>query len=115
MTDDAKLKAALNSIGKLCFITHYELFRDKSRTDASYVVEFLMKNDKITEAGAKIRVSFARGIFVAGRQNAALMIIAQSKRVPRESIDKALLLLNDSPLPFPSPGPTPPISGPIKR
>jgi hypothetical protein len=92
--DNHKLRQSLNSIGKACFIKNYDLFRNKSSTDVLFAVDFLMKTENITEAGAKIRVGFARGIFNAGRQNDALKIIAQSERVSRDLAEKAELLLN---------------------
>jgi hypothetical protein len=94
MMDDHKLRQSLNSIGKACFVKYYELFRNKSSTEIWFVVDFLMRAEHITEAGAKIRVGFARGIFNAGRQNDALKIVAQSERVPRDLAEKAKLLLN---------------------
>jgi hypothetical protein len=100
--DDRKLEQSLKSIGKTCFVDHYELFRDKSRVDALFAVDFLMKTENITEAGAKIRVGFARGIFAAGRQNDALKIIAQSERIPRDLADKARLLSNGGTVPLPT-------------
>jgi hypothetical protein len=79
--DDHKLQQSLNSVGKACFVNHYDLFRNKSGTDALFVADFLMKTENMTEGGAKIRVGFARRIFNAGRQNDALKIIAQSGRI----------------------------------
>ena len=92
---DNKLEESLGAIGKACFIKHYELFRDKSRTDTLYVIDFLVRNEKYKEDGAKIRVGFARRIFDAGRQNDALKIIALSRRIPQESVDKAKILLKE--------------------
>jgi hypothetical protein len=91
--DEKKLERSLNSIGKACFVNYYELFRDKSRTDPLFVGDFLMRNEKYKEAGATIRVSHARGIFIARRENDALKICAQSERIPQESADKASRLL----------------------
>jgi len=87
--DDKKLERSLNSIGKACFVNHYELFRDKSCADVLFVVDFLVKNEQYTNAGAQIRVSDAKAIFNAGRQVDALKIIVQSQRLPQESVDKA--------------------------
>jgi hypothetical protein len=91
--DDKKLRRSLSSIGKACFVCHYELFRDKSRTTPLFVVDFLMKNERYNESGATIRVSHARLIFNAGRESNALEIYSQSRRIPRESADKARRLL----------------------
>lgn len=78
-----------------CFVRRFELFRDKSRTDASYVIEFLMKHDRYTEAGAKIRVGYAGKIFAAGRDKDALRIIASAERIPNEVAWRAKILLNE--------------------
>ncbi len=106
--DDNKLEISLQRIGKACFVNYYATFRDKSRKDA---IDFL--RTKFTEAGANLRVGYARGIFDAGRQNDALKIIAKAAGVCLEIRDKARLLLNGSIVPPPSPRPAPPISSPI--
>jgi hypothetical protein len=93
--DDRKLAKSLNAIGKACFVTHYELFRDRSRRDPSFVVDFLVKNDGFKEAGAKIRVGFARSILNAGREHDALKIIARSRRIHHKFSDQARRLLED--------------------
>ena len=107
--DDAQLKRSLQGIGKTCFVKYYKPFRDKSRTDPSFLVNFLMRAGVSNEAGAKIRVGRdARGIFNEGRENDALKIVVKSARVPPEIRDKARLLLNGgSALP---PRPRPPRS-----
>lgn len=66
------------------------------------------------EAGAKIRVGYARGIFNERRENDALKIIAKSARVPPEIRDKARLLLNGSSAALPPrPAPVPVVAEPI--
>jgi hypothetical protein len=105
--DDAQLERSLQGIGKKCLVNHYELFRDKSRTDASFVIDFLVKSGVSNEAGARIRVSFAKGIFNARREADALNIIAKSAGVTLETRDKARLLWNDSAAPPPPVPPAP--------
>jgi hypothetical protein len=97
--DDMKLERNLRGIGKACFVTYYELFRDKSRIDDLFVVDFLMthatyKNKHYTEAGAKIRVGFAKGIFNAQREKDALKSCAQA-RIDEKLAHKARVLLNE--------------------
>ncbi len=113
--NDEKLIESLNSVGKSCFVSYYEVFRDNARKDPSFVIELLVRNEKYKESGAKIRVNFARAIFDAHRQIDALKIIAQAERIPREFCDKAKLLLNDPAVTLPLAQPTTPTSKPIKR
>src|SRR5258706_16088180 len=94
--NDQQLINNLNSIGKSCFVSHYEIFRDYSRSDPSFAIDYLLKNMKIKESGARIRVSFAKGIFNAGRQTDALRIIANSNRIDPELLDKARRLLGNA-------------------
>jgi hypothetical protein len=93
--DDKKIERSLNRIGKACFVTHYELFRDKARTEPPFVVDYLMKTEKYNESGATIRASYAKQIFNAGRHVEALKIVARSERIPQESASKARMLLNE--------------------
>jgi hypothetical protein len=111
--DDTQLERSLQGIGKACFVNHYQIFHYKSRTDPSSLVNYLMEAGISNEAGAKIRVGYARGIFDAGRGNDALNIISKSTGVPREIREKARLLLNDGTVspPPPPPAPIPVING----
>jgi hypothetical protein len=94
MMDVSQLRRHLQGIGKICFVEHYELFREKSRIDPSVVVDILVKTGVSNEAGAKMRVGFAKRIFEAGRGNDALKIIVQSTGVPAEIRAKAKSLLD---------------------
>jgi hypothetical protein len=95
--DDMELERSLKGVGKACFVKYYELFRDKSRTDDLLVVDYLVKNGeyknrKYTESGAKIRVSFAKRIFNAGREKDALKFCARAG-ISGELVNKAKMLL----------------------
>src|SRR5579862_464407 len=75
--NDAELERNLKGVGKACFVQFYESFRDKSRTDALFLIDFLVatgeyKGKKYTKDGAKMRVRFAKAIFDAGRECDAL-------------------------------------------
>jgi hypothetical protein len=96
-----QLKRSLQGIGKICLVNYYQLFRDKSCTDPSFLVNFLYKAGISNEAGAKIRAGYARGIFNEGRENDALKVIANSAGVPPNIRDKARLLLISSTAPVP--------------
>jgi hypothetical protein len=96
--DDAELERSLKGVGKACFVTYYELFRDKSRTDDRFVVDYLTKNGeyknkKYTESGAKIRASFAKRIFDAPREKDALRFCARAG-ISGELVNRAKVLLN---------------------
>jgi hypothetical protein len=90
--NDERLERSLNSIGKACFVKHYETLRDWSGIDA---VEYLIKHELYTEDAARVRGSCSKNIFNAGRHADALRIIARSDRVPREVVAKAETLLSE--------------------
>src|SRR5205823_3236626 len=112
--DDQELINSLNSIGKGCFVTHYELFRDKVLSDNLFVIEGLVKIERYTESGARIRVGFARAIFKARREHDALKIISESKRLPRQLTAKAKILLGGNRVSAASPRSITPIDTPIR-
>ena len=96
--DDTELERSLKGIGKGCFVKYYELFRDKSRTDALFAVDYLVnngeyKNTKYTEPGAKIRVSYAKRIFDARREKDGLKFCARAG-ISGELVNRAKMLLN---------------------
>jgi hypothetical protein len=113
--DDAQLERSLQGIGKICLVKYYQTFRDRSRTDPSFLINFLMKAGVSNEAGAKIRAGYAKRIFIEGHENDALKIIVNSARVPAEIRDQARLLLNggSAPLPPCPPAPIPVVAEPI--
>src|SRR5207248_2173214 len=112
--DDQELIKSLNSIGKGCFVTHYELFRDKVLSDSLFVVERLVIAERYMESGARIRVAFARAIFKARREHDALKIIGESKRLPLQLTAKAKFLLASSREPTAPFRPITPIAAPIR-
>ena len=90
--DNSQLERSLQSIGKACFVKHYELFTDH-RVDGADAAEYLLKAERFTEKACSTRVSHARAIIRAGRANDALRNIAKSGRVPNEWRDKAMNLV----------------------
>jgi hypothetical protein len=113
--NDKKLIRCLNAVGKSCFVSYYEVFRDNARKDPSFVIELLVSKERYKESGAKIRVSFARAIFDARRHMDALKIIAAAERIPQEFSNKVRVLLKDPTVTFPLAQPATPTSTPIKR
>jgi hypothetical protein len=90
--DDIQLERSLQGTGKRVFVDYYELFRDKSVSDASYVVNSLVVEGVSNEDGAKMRVGFAKRVFLSGREKDALEIVSKSPGVSAETRAKAKLL-----------------------
>lgn len=90
--NDEQLERRLQSVGKACFVRHYDLFADR-RMDRVDAADHLMKAESFTPLACATRVSHARAIIDAGRARDALWNIAQSARVPDEWRKKAVELV----------------------
>ncbi|MBL3676042.1 MAG: hypothetical protein JKP92_00835 [Alphaproteobacteria bacterium] len=86
------LERSLQSVGKKCFVEHFELFTDQtiSKTDA---IERLMRLDNICESSANTKVYCAGRIIKEGCANEALTNIVDSVKVPLSWREKAKALL----------------------
>ncbi len=90
--DDQQLKRSLQSIGMACFVKYYEMFADSSVSNDT-AVDALMKQEKYSESGSRIRVNQSRRIIREGRRDDALEHIAQSNRIDSKWTGKAKSLL----------------------
>lgn len=86
--DDIQLKAALNRIGKACFVKYLEDFSDDGKSTEE-LVEKLMAEENYAETASKTRVTNSRMIINSGRVEDALEIIISSKRLSPRVIEKA--------------------------
>jgi len=86
------LERSLQSVGKRCFIEHFDLFTDQtiSKTDA---IERLMRLDNICESSADTKVYCAGRIIKEGYARKALTNIVNSVKVPFSWREKAKALL----------------------
>ena len=87
MTGD-KLESDLRSIGKACFVKHFDLFVDSFLSN-SEAAERLRRRAGYTANACYSRASKARRIIRDGWTEQALMDISASKRVPPEIAERA--------------------------
>jgi hypothetical protein len=92
MKKNIDINRCINSIGKSCFINHYDLFADRNLRVLDKV-DKLMKLEDYTESGCHIRVTFADQIFNNGMEKEALRIIIDSPKVSWADKQKAKTLL----------------------
>ena len=92
---EQQLIRALNSIGKRCFVTYYEAFKNLNNS-TEQLIELLMQNESYEESGCKTRISQSRRIFLERKETDALDIIIESIRLEPEIIHKAKLLREKS-------------------
>ena len=79
--DDAKLERYLRSVGKGCFVKHFDLFGSEVVPQTAKV-ERLWQAEGYTWKACQSRVSTAKAIIEAGRARDALQVIADSYKVP---------------------------------
>ena len=82
--DRGELIRKLNSVGKTQFVEYFDLFEDyaNGRRTKEDCAEILVRDGVSVEAGAAIRISNAKSIFMAGAEYEALSIISESRRLP---------------------------------
>jgi hypothetical protein len=88
---NASLIRKLHSVGYACFVRHLPLFEGDS--DIAGAAADLQEKEDFTSKACRSRVSHARSILAAGQRNTALIIIADSEKVPlavREAARTAL-------------------------
>jgi hypothetical protein len=83
------VKRALNSIGKKCFIDHYEDF--ENCTDKNALSQNLLKNNKnaTSPLAQMTRINYAQWIFDNNKEKEALGIIIDSNRLDDVTKKKA--------------------------
>lgn len=96
--DQYKLEKRLQSIGKQVFVEQYSLFENYAHklTSKEDAVEQLVSCGVSNENGAVIRLSNAKTIFDEKMERAALVLIAQSKRIDASTLRKANILLGNN-------------------
>ncbi len=80
MKNSIDLTRCINSIGKSCFIKHFDLFADRKLRVVDKV-DRLMQLENYTESGCHIRVTFADQIFENGFEKEALRVIIDSPKI----------------------------------
>lgn len=91
---DAELEAALKSIGKAAFVSHYDLLADIRRPREKRIDD-LMARTGYARGGAARRVASAQAIFGAGRAGDAIATIANSTKTDPRAIAAARAWLAD--------------------
>ena len=91
MTDE-KLESALNSIGKECFVKHFDLFANLSLSLDEVAEKLNWREPEYTRASCKLRTEFATSVIGAGRAEQALIAVGASKRVPSKIAERACSL-----------------------
>ncbi|MGA9658648.1 MAG: hypothetical protein WBQ60_06080 [Asticcacaulis sp.] len=89
--EDHQLVRSLQSIGKSCFVKHFELFSDASISDMD-AMAFLMDTEGYEQTGSRTRVTQARRIIEAGRAKDAMKLVAEAKIEDSGLSDKAYRL-----------------------
>ncbi len=84
----SKLMRIINSIGKACFIEHFELIMN-SNLSKNVIIEQLMNLGKYSENGAKTRINCAKRILKNNLIREILEIIIESKKVTEATRNKA--------------------------
>ncbi len=92
MTEE-ELECSLRSIGKACFVNHYEIFSNFKMSN-SELVQLLMTQQGYTKNASRTRVSKSRRIINADMVVSALINIINSNKVKKEARNKAQKLLN---------------------
>ena len=91
--DEIQMEQTLRSVGKACFVNYFMMFADPSLQDET-VARNLSEREGWSEASAlNWRVRGARRIIAAGRAKDALIVIADSRRLPAKTRDRAVSLL----------------------
>jgi hypothetical protein len=103
MMNEETLKDKLNSIGKAVFVECFSVFKSYANSQISRedcIEELMQKYPDKKESGCKICCSQAKLIFEANMQCKAIGIICDNwgkKRLSDETIEQAMLLLQDCP------------------
>ena len=87
--NDEQLERALQLAGKGCFVKYYEEFSDSGKT-REYLIELLHVNEGYTNNSCSARVYHARRIIDSGRSKDALSSIANSQRLSKDIVEKAV-------------------------
>ncbi len=90
--DYVRLARDLKSMGKGCFVEHFELFTDRRLSRAAKVAH-LQAATGYTAKSCQTRVSKAETIIAAGRARSALEMIVASGRVVPAQVQRARELL----------------------
>jgi len=83
-----QIERELNSVGKGCFVTYYQMFADESIEDRE-IHEALKKDFGYTENSCRLKTSHARSIIRTGNARRAMEIISESES---EKVLRALAL-----------------------
>ncbi len=96
MTDE-QLDRNLQSVGKECFVTYFEIFSDRQLENRD-IAERIYKERGYTWKSCNSRTGHARGIINAGRAKDALTLVANSKHwsITSEIKARALTLAQSS-------------------
>lgn len=80
---------ALNSVGKQCFVEHYDQF--KTCTDKQALADALLRdNPRASSRSAQMtRINAAQWIFENGLEREALDLILHAARIPAQTVEKA--------------------------
>ena len=94
--NDQKLDRYLQSVGKECFVTYYELFSNPSLRNVDIANQIQQERGHYKWKSCQSRPSKARSIIDAGRARDALLLIHQSesKRISDRTREKALRIAN---------------------
>lgn len=88
------VERALNSIGKKCFISYYNDFKNCNDIKA-FASKLLENNSNATSINAQItRINYAKWIFDSHQEKEALNLIINSKRSDDITIRKAIEYYN---------------------
>ncbi|TRL36106.1 hypothetical protein FM996_06190 [Methylosinus sporium] len=91
--NDNQLARRLRSVGMACFVQYFELFSDKSISNAA-AAAIIVAKESYAETATNTRVSLARRIIREGRARDALRMIAGATNVDPEAASRARSLVS---------------------
>lgn len=93
--DTKLLERLLNSIGRSCFIKHYDLFTNPNFS-TSDVVKELIESEGYCISGSQTRANCAKRIIKNNALSQSLELIIATRKIPDEIKQKAIELQNKS-------------------
>ena len=90
LEDEARVERYLALIGKVSFVTFFELLSDFDLPDSEVAEYMAGELGRTVESAMSWRVKPARTLIRAGQAKTALLIIGQSKRLPPHVTQRAL-------------------------
>ena len=86
--DDNQLERRLQSVGKEWFVKYFRHLSDRSVSNEN-LIKLVIEENGYNERATASRVSGGHGILKSGRGRDALLLVANSKKIPDCVVDQA--------------------------